>query len=100
MLERETGHSYQMMDTPGLLSRPDEKRNEMECLTLVHQFHWHLLNEFTCKIRDCPPHPQASMQHLPTAVVFVLDLRYDDFYFAESVLGCFIVFWLCSSHII
>eukprot|EP01084_Bolivina_argentea_P271521 462063_1 len=50
VLQRETGCCYQMMDTPGLLSRPDEKRNEMECLTL------------------------ASMQHLPTAVVFVLDL--------------------------
>lgn len=40
----------QIMDTPGVLSRPDEKRNEMEALTL------------------------ASMQHLPTAVVFVMDL--------------------------
>ncbi len=35
VLQRETGCCYQMMDTPGLLSRPDEKRNEMECLTLV-----------------------------------------------------------------
>ncbi len=35
ILQRETGRYYQMMDTPGLLSRPDEKRNEMECLTLV-----------------------------------------------------------------
>lgn len=40
----------QIMDTPGVLSRPDEDRNEMEALTL------------------------ASMQHLPTAVVFVMDL--------------------------
>ncbi|CAM9962171.1 unnamed protein product [Choristocarpus tenellus] len=38
------------MDTPGVLSRPDEERNEMESLTL------------------------ASMQHLPTGVVFVMDL--------------------------
>jgi len=52
------GHLYhpvsnikcQVMDTPGLLSRPDEDRNEMEALTL------------------------ASMQHLPTAVLFVMDL--------------------------
>jgi nucleolar GTP-binding protein len=39
-----------MMDTPGVLSRPDEERNIMEQLTL------------------------ASMQHLPTAVMFVMDL--------------------------
>ena len=38
------------MDTPGILNRPDAERNEMEALTL------------------------ASMQHLPTAVMFVLDL--------------------------
>jgi len=38
------------MDTPGVLNRPDEERNEMESLTL------------------------ASMQHLPTAVMFVMDL--------------------------
>lgn len=38
------------MDTPGVLARPDGERNEMEALTL------------------------ASMQHLPTAVVFVMDL--------------------------
>lgn len=42
--------SEQIMDTPGVLSRPDGERNEMEALTL------------------------ASMQHLPTAVVFVMDL--------------------------
>merc|ERR1719491_636669 len=41
----------QVMDTPGLLGRDDdEKRNEMESLTM------------------------ASMQHLPTAVIYVLDL--------------------------
>lgn len=40
----------QIMDTPGLLARPDEERNQMEKLTL------------------------AAMQHLPTAVVFVMDL--------------------------
>mmetsp|Transcript_5626 Transcript_5626/g.7945 ORF Transcript_5626/g.7945 Transcript_5626/m.7945 type:complete len:308 (-) Transcript_5626:67-990(-) len=45
-----TKQRFQMMDTPGVLSRPDEARNCMEFLTL------------------------ASMQHLPTAVVFVLDL--------------------------
>jgi nucleolar GTP-binding protein len=37
----------QVMDSPGLLSRPDEERNEMEALTL------------------------AAMQHLPTAVMYV-----------------------------
>lgn len=40
----------QVMDSPGLLSRPDEERNEMEALTL------------------------AAMQHLPTAVMYVMDL--------------------------
>jgi len=40
----------QVMDSPGLLSRPDEERNEMESLTL------------------------AAMQHLPTAVMYVMDL--------------------------
>jgi nucleolar GTP-binding protein len=40
----------QVMDSPGLLVRPDNKRNEMEALTL------------------------AAMQHLPTAVMYVLDL--------------------------
>lgn len=40
----------QIMDSPGLLVRPDNKRNEMESLTL------------------------ASMQHLPTAVMYVMDL--------------------------
>ena len=40
----------QIMDSPGLLVRPDDKRNEMEALTL------------------------AAMQHLPTAVMYVMDL--------------------------
>ena len=40
----------QIMDSPGLLNRPDCERNEMEALTL------------------------ASLQHLPTAVVYVMDL--------------------------
>ncbi len=37
------------MDTPGLLDRPDGQRNEMEKLTY------------------------ASLAHLPTAVIFVID---------------------------
>jgi nucleolar GTP-binding protein len=37
-------------DTPGLLSRPDEERNTMELLTL------------------------AALEHLPTSVLFVMDL--------------------------
>lgn len=40
----------QVMDSPGLLHRPDEQRNEMEALTL------------------------AAMEHLPTAVMYVMDL--------------------------
>jgi nucleolar GTP-binding protein len=40
----------QVMDSPGLLVRPDSERNAMEALTL------------------------AAMQHLPTAVCFVMDL--------------------------
>ena len=41
----------QVMDSPGLLLRPDDEgRNEMESLTM------------------------AAMQHLPTAVMYVLDL--------------------------
>lgn len=40
----------QVTDTPGLLSRPDDERNAMELLTL------------------------ASLQHLPTLVMFVVDL--------------------------
>ena len=39
----------QVMDTPGLLDRPEEERNEMERLTF------------------------ASLAHLPTAVIFVID---------------------------
>ncbi|CAB1113519.1 unnamed protein product [Ectocarpus sp. CCAP 1310/34] len=50
MFHPETNARYQIMDTPGVLSRPDGERNEMEALTL------------------------ASMQHLPTAVIFVMDL--------------------------
>jgi nucleolar GTP-binding protein len=40
----------QVMDSPGLLVRPDMERNEMEELTL------------------------AAMKHLPTAVMYVMDL--------------------------
>ena len=40
----------QVMDSPGLLVRSDNERNEMEALTL------------------------AAMQHLPTAVMYVMDL--------------------------
>jgi Predicted GTPase len=40
----------QVMDSPGLLARDDSVRNEMEALTL------------------------AAMQHLPTAVMYVMDL--------------------------
>lgn len=41
---------FQVMDTPGLLDRPEEERNEMERLTF------------------------ASLAHLPTAVIFVIDV--------------------------
>jgi nucleolar GTP-binding protein len=41
---------YQVMDTPGVLSRPEEERNPMEGLTL------------------------AAVEHLPSAVVYVMDL--------------------------
>lgn len=50
------GHFYidanrhQVMDTPGLLERPDDFRNKMELLTL------------------------AALQHLPSSVMFVADL--------------------------
>ena len=48
-----TDHSrdmrFQVMDTPGLLDRPDDERNEMEKLTY------------------------ASLAHLPTAAIFVID---------------------------
>lgn len=40
---------FQVMDTPGLLDRPEDERNEMERLTF------------------------ASLAHLPTAVIFVID---------------------------
>lgn len=40
---------FQVMDTPGLLDRPEEERNEMERLTY------------------------ASLAHLPTAAIFVID---------------------------
>merc|ERR1740139_2001707 len=40
----------QVMDSPGLLNRQNEERNEMEALTL------------------------AAMEHLPTAVMYVMDL--------------------------
>ena len=40
----------QVTDTPGLLYRPDEERNAMEMLTV------------------------ATLEHLPTAALFVLDL--------------------------
>ena len=40
----------QVTDTPGLLNRPDSERNAMERLTL------------------------AALEHLPTAVLFVMDL--------------------------
>lgn len=43
-------HRYQVMDTPGVLARPDDERNPMEGLTL------------------------ASVQLLPSAIIFVLDL--------------------------
>eukprot|EP00887_Chlorella_sp_A99_P004720 scaffold4.g4720.t1 len=44
------GRRHQVTDTPGLLNRPEEDRNAMERLTL------------------------ASLQHLPTAMLFVADL--------------------------
>lgn len=44
----------QIMDSPGLLYRADDERNAMEALTI------------------------ASLQHLPTAVCFVVDLSVDD----------------------
>ena len=45
-----SGMVLQVTDTPGLLDRPDAERNAMELLTL------------------------ATLQHLPTAAIFVLDL--------------------------
>lgn len=49
ILDRENNLRFQVMDTPGLLDRPEAVRNEMEKLTY------------------------ASMAHLPTAVIFVID---------------------------
>jgi nucleolar GTP-binding protein len=49
ILDEPTKTRFQVMDTPGLLDRPIEERNEMEKLTF------------------------ASLAHLPTAVIFVID---------------------------
>eukprot|EP00600_Ochromonadales_sp_CCMP1393_P007935 CAMPEP_0174973482 /NCGR_PEP_ID=MMETSP0004_2-20121128/11267_1 /TAXON_ID=420556 /ORGANISM="Ochromonas sp., Strain CCMP1393" /LENGTH=302 /DNA_ID=CAMNT_0016223937 /DNA_START=517 /DNA_END=1425 /DNA_ORIENTATION=- len=49
IVDAERGLRFQVMDTPGLLDRPAEDRNEMEKLTF------------------------ASMAHLPTAVLYVID---------------------------
>lgn len=49
ILDEETKNRFQVMDTPGLLDRAIEDRNEMEKLTF------------------------ASLAHLPTAVIFVID---------------------------
>eukprot|EP01032_Pedospumella_encystans_P018675 gene18675-21251_t len=49
IVDVDLGKRYQVMDTPGLLDRAEEDRNEMEKLTF------------------------ASMLHLPTAVVYVID---------------------------
>lgn len=49
-VEKGEAQRYQVMDSPGVLARADVDRNEMESLTL------------------------ASLQHIPTAVVFVADL--------------------------
>ena len=49
IIDNEKGARFQVMDTPGLLDRPVEDRNEMEKLTF------------------------ASLAHLPTAVIFVID---------------------------
>lgn len=47
------GRQHQVTDTPGLLHRPLEERNKMELLTL------------------------AALQHLPTNIIFVIDLTED-----------------------
>lgn len=47
------GYRHQVTDTPGLLNRHDDNRNSMERLTL------------------------ATLQHLPTSVIFVIDLTED-----------------------
>ncbi len=49
VVDKERYLRFQVMDTPGLLDRPEEERNEMEKLTF------------------------ASLLHLPTAVIFVID---------------------------
>jgi len=49
-VEALSGARYQVMDTPGVLYRPEEERNPMEGLTL------------------------CAVKHLPSAVVFVMDL--------------------------
>ena len=49
IVDKERYLRFQVMDTPGLLDRPEEDRNEMEKLTF------------------------ASLLHLPTAVIFVID---------------------------
>ncbi|CAM9188894.1 unnamed protein product [Ectocarpus fasciculatus] len=49
IVDEERDLRFQVMDTPGLLDRPEKDRNEMEKLTY------------------------ASMAHLPTAVLFVID---------------------------
>eukprot|EP01041_Mallomonas_annulata_P004631 gene4631-9192_t len=49
ILNPSRGIRFQVMDTPGLLDRPADERNEMEKLTF------------------------ASLAHLPTAVMFVID---------------------------
>ena len=49
IVDERKGIRFQVMDTPGLLDRPEEERNEMERLTF------------------------ASLAHLPTAVIFVID---------------------------
>ena len=50
IVDASRGLRFQVMDTPGLLDRPEEERNEMEKLTF------------------------ASLAHLPTAVIFVIDV--------------------------
>ena len=49
IVDAERQMRFQVMDTPGLLDRPADERNEMEKLTF------------------------ASLAHLPTAVIFVID---------------------------
>lgn len=49
IIDRTTGDKAQIMDTPGLLDRIDEERNEMEKLTF------------------------ATLAHLPSAVIYVID---------------------------